>query len=269
MSHCLWYRVRRPFRYPRCHSCVWEVYDANQAGCLKCAKHHMCANNPVDCECPLVLCPDGTRVCSITGLVLPEIHAAAREYVENAFRPEVSCMSVDIDSEISSIIHRFLLGPRSELCRNKENQKQYQKIQTHMYKQLKQHKLRHPGILPNMCQILAASMSQEKHWRFIQAASEYLAQQCACQIVLCLLDLKAKGVKITSGARLQDLVCGMLYMLRTGLTYRNRVLLAAIPEIDACLPHENKIELYFGISSKVICMTENEVKLVFREYYQT
>ena len=87
--------------------------------------------------------------------------------------------------------------------------------------------------------------------------------------MLCLLDLRGKGVKITTGTRLQDLVCGMLYMLRTGLTYKNRVLLAAIPEIDACLPHENKIELYFGISSKVICMTENEVKLVFREFYQS
>lgn len=268
MTHSLWYRVRRPFRYPTCCTCVWEVFDVNHAGCLKCGGHHMCANNPVDSKCPLVTCPDGTRVCDITGVVLPEIHPAAREYVEHAYRPDPQSAFIDMDTEIYSVVYRFLLGPRSELCRTKENQKQYQKIQAHLYKQLKHFKIKQPDCLPNMCQIIAVSMVQEKHWRFIRAASEHLAQQCSRQIMLCLLDLRGKGVKITTGTRLQDLVCGMLYMLRTGLTYKNRVLLAAIPEIDACLPHENKIELYFGISSKVICMTENEVKLVFREFYQ-
>ena len=58
-------------------------------------------------------------------------------------------------------------------------------------------------------------------------------------------------------------------MLKHGLVFRDQVLLTAIPEVDRCLPHENKIEAYFGISSKVICMTENEVKLVFRETYQS
>ena len=76
-------------------------------------------------------------------------------------------------------------------------------------------------------------------------------------------------MKITSGGRMQDLVCGMLYMLKSGLSFQNKVLLKAIPELDRCLPHENKIEGYFGVSSKVICMTENEVKLVFRESYQS
>ena len=56
-------------------------------------------------------------------------------------------------------------------------------------------------------------------------------------------------------------------MLKNGLLFETRVLLCAIPEVDRCLPHENKIEA-FGISSTVICMTENEVKLIFRESYR-
>ena len=35
-----------------------------------------------------------------------------------------------------------------------------------------------------------------------------------------------------------------------------------------CLPFENKLEHYFGISSKAICEVENELKLVFRAHYQ-
>ena len=112
-------------------------------------------------------------------------------------------------------------------------------------------------------------MGQEKYWRFIEKASEDLVIHSSKHISQCLLEMKSKGVKITSGTRLQDLVCGLLYMLKHGLTFQSRVILSAIPEVDRCLPHENKIENYFGISSKVICMTENEVKLVFRESYQT
>jgi hypothetical protein len=61
----------------------------------------------------------------------------------------------------------------------------------------------------------------------------------------------------------------LLMMIKYG-PFQNKVLLSAIPEVDRCPPHKNKIEAYFGISesSKVICMTEIEVKLIFRESYQ-
>ena len=133
---------------------------------------------------------------------------------------------------------------------------------------MKLFKLTHPGKIPNVCWIIAQAMSQEKYWRFIETASEDLVKQSSRQITCCLVEMRTKGVKITAGSRLQDLVCGLLYMLKHGLTFQSRMILAAIPEVDRCLPHENKIEAYFGISSKVICMTENEVKLVFRESYQ-
>jgi hypothetical protein len=55
--HEIWRLLRRPFRYPGCKGgCTWEVYDANQAGCLKCGRHHQCRGNAVDNTCPLVQC---------------------------------------------------------------------------------------------------------------------------------------------------------------------------------------------------------------------
>ena len=88
------------------------------------------------------------------------------------------------------------------------------------------------------------------------------------QIIACLLDLRAKGVKFVPGPRLDGLVCGLLYLLRTGLTYKSNVLLRPIEEIGPCLPHENRLKTYFNISSKVLTEVENELKLVYRAFYQ-
>jgi len=268
MSHEIWRRVRRPFRYPSCRACVWEVYDVNQAGCLKCGRHHLCKSNAVDNTCPLAQCDDRTRVCTITGFVLPEVRHASEEYCETAVFHVRAVPTHDLDSEVYSVAASLLLGQRAVHCRMQENAKQYTRLAQHMHKQMRLFKLSNPGRLPNVCTILSQAICQEKYWRFIEAASEDLVRHCSHNITLCLLELKSYGGKIALGTRLQDLVCGMLYMLKHGLTFQNRVLLLAIPEVDKCLPHENKIEAYFGISSKVICMTENEVKLIFRETCQ-
>jgi hypothetical protein len=214
-------------------------------------------------------------VCDITGYVLPEVRHAADEYCDSTSyeaeraAPAQSCAGVDdIETEVRSVVASLLMGQRAACCRQQENAKQYNRLAQHMHKQMRLFKLTNPGQLPNVCVILAQALAQEKYWRFIETASEELIRHCSHNIALCLLELKANGAKVVTGTRMQDLVCGMLYMLKHGLTFQNKVLLSAIPEVDRCLPHENKIEAYFGISSKVICMTENEVKLIFRESYQ-
>lgn len=271
--HEIWRRVRKPFRYPSCRKCQWEVYDANQAGCLKCGRHHLCHANSVDSTCPLILCDDRTRVCDITGFVLPEVRHAPGEFCDTVAYPDKQSQPAEqggeLESEVRCTVASLLLGERARRCREQENAKQYARLSQHMQKQLRMFKLAHPGKLPCICRALACAMGQERYWRFIEEASEDLVRHCAHHIALCLLQLRARGVRLTSGTRLQDLVCGMLYMLKHGLVFRDQVLLTAIPEVDRCLPNENKIEAYFGISSKVICMTENEVKLVFRETYQS
>lgn len=272
--HEIWRRVRRPFRYPSCRKCQWEVYDANQAGCLKCGKHHVCHANSVDSTCPLVMCDDRTRVCDITGFVLPEVRHAPGEFCDTVAYPDrqsppPSGHVGELESEVRCLVSTLLLGEQARRCREQENAKQYARLSQHLQKQLRIFKLGHAaGELPCVCRVLACAMGQERYWRIIEEASEDLVRHCSHRITLCLLQLRSRGVRLTPGNRLQELVCGMLFMLKHGLVFRDQVLLSAIPEVGRCLPHENKIEMYFGISSKVICMTENEVKLVFRETYQ-
>jgi hypothetical protein len=267
--HGVWRRVRRPFRYPSCRRCQWEVYDANRAGCLKCGREHYCENNSVDSKCPLVQCDDRTRVCDITGFILPEVRHAPNEYSDAVSFVERQVVIHDLVTEVRGVVASLLLGERAARCREQENTRQYARLSMHIQRQMRVFKLAHPRRAPNVCWLLAGAMAQERYWRFIEEASEDLVKHCAQNISQCLLQLRANGAKVVVGGRLQDMVCGMLYMLKHGLVFHDRVLLAAIPEVDQCLPHENKIEAYFGISSKVICMTENEVKLVFRETYQS
>jgi hypothetical protein len=247
---------------------MWEVYDANQAGCLKCGRHHFCHANAVDNQCPLVLCDDRTRVCDITGFVLPEVRHAVTEHSDNTVFLEKPIATVEIEPEVRSIVTSLLLGERARRYRQQENNRQYARLAQHMQKQMRLFKLAHPGRVPGICEILAGAIGQERYWRFMEEASEDLVRHCAQNITQCLHLLRSHGVRFSQGQRLRDMVCGMLYMLKNGLVFRDRVLLSAIPEVEKCLPHENKIEPHFGISSKVICMTENEVKLVFRERYQ-
>lgn len=269
MEHEIWRRIRRPFRYPRCTSkCVWEVYDVDQAGCLKCGRHHVCCSNAVDNKCPLVYCEDRSRVCTITGFILTEVRHAEEEFCDTVVRSEPETPIHSLDTDVYSIVCSFLLSHNALRCRETENNRQYARLTQHMHKQLRSFKMKNPNTLPNVCTILAQALAQEKYWRFIEPASEDLARQCARNITLCLMELRSSGGKTISGSRLKEHVCGMLFMLKQGLTFRNQILLSSIPEIDRCLPHENKIEVYFGISSKVICMTENEIKLIFRETYQ-
>ncbi len=276
MQYEVWRRVRKPFRYPSCRRCTWEVFDSNEAGCKKCGKHHMCKENAVDNDCPLIQCDDMTRVCSITGLVLREVRHSLDEYrndtvclcTKNGTRGRGLNSQQLLFEEVLSIVEFFLSSRRAKVCRESENRKQNTRLAQHMLRQMKSFKLSHPGKSPNVCSILAGAIGQEKYWRFIEQASDSLVCQAAQAIHRSVIEMQKHGMKTAPGTRTRDLVGGLLYMLKHGLVYHERMILAHIPEVERCLPHENKIEAYFGVSSKVICMTENEVKLIFRESFQ-
>jgi len=271
--HAIWKTIRRPFRHPSCARCTWEVYDANAAGCLKCGAQHVCYSNAVDNRCPLETCDDHSRVCTITGQVLREVRHAQNEFLDTAIQSNKdesgdNNSMMDIEAEVHATVFKLLQGEQAIRYRQEENARQAKKISISLHKVLRQAKMKGLTGLPNVCTYVAEVMNTERNIRFVQEASDDLAEQCTKRIIVCLMNLKTKGVKITSGLRIQSLTCGLLYLLRTGLVYGNTILVASIEEISTCIPHENKLEAYFGISSKVICETENEIKLVFREYYQ-
>ena len=119
-----------------------------------------------------------------------------------------------------------------------------------------------------MHHVLASVALAEKNHCFSLEASPELIQYCSQCILVCLLDLRAKGFRVSTGAHLKSLAVGLLYLLRSGITFHNHVILPAVPEISSCIPSESKLEQYFGISSKVVTSIENECKLFLRGVYQ-
>jgi len=278
--------------YPQCtRECQWEVYDATLAGCIKCGAGHICKSFAFEGKCPLEVCDDGSRVCTITGYVLPEVRYSNDEFHDticfdegigkgpgNSLGGGVSnnymnskCyipIHVQLDTEINKCIERLLSSPEASRCRHEENSFQGKRLYKNLMKSIRYFKMKNPDKIPNMCELLTNMMYQEKRLNFVHPASESLKERCAQNILICLLDLKQKGLKVHIGNKLQDLVCGLLYLLRTGISYNNYELLAPIPEIAQCLPIETRLKNYFNINSKVITSVENEVKLAFRDYHQ-
>jgi hypothetical protein len=253
------------------------VYDTDAAGCLRCGLMHQCASNAVDCRCPLASCDDGSRVCTITGNVLREVRHAAEEYLDTCVAPTQrrdeggggALASVnELEECVGRVVHLLLEGPVARRYRDEENARQARKVTAGLHKALRASKLRGLQGPPCVCRHLAEVVAQERNLRFIGTASRRLMRECVQRILACLVDLRAKGVRLAHGEKLDGLVCGLLYLLRTGLKYKSHVLLGAIEEVAGCLPYENKLEAYFGISSKNICESENMVKLLFRTHYQ-
>lgn len=245
---------------------------------------HLCATNSVDSTCPLAECDDMSRVCTITGQVLREVRHANEEFMDTCVAPvdrtyalhgdgvrdarDPLASVADLEGEVERVVSLLLEGPRARRYRDEENARQARKVSAGLHKALRAAKLKGLQGYPCVCRHLAEVVSQERNLRFVGTASRRLVSECVQRIVVCLLDLRAKGIRVAHGDKLDGLVCGLLYLLRTGLTYKSHVLLGAIEEVAGCLPFENKLEAYFGISSKNICESENTVKLLFRTHYQ-
>jgi hypothetical protein len=219
-------------------------------------------------NCPLETCDDGSRVCCITGYVIPEVRYSTEEYLDTVAYETRTVSHVDLDSEVGKYVDKLLDSHLASVCRQNENSCQAKKIYKNLIKIIRANKMQNEPGLPNICQLLTQSIQIEKRINFIFQASASLKAKCHRHILLCIIDLKHKGFKICIGNKLQDLVCGLLYLLRSGVSYQNHELLSPIPEIARCLPIESRLKQYFNINSKVITSVENEVKLAFRDFHQ-
>ena len=278
----LWMRLRRPFRYPQSgHECSWERYDADRAGCVHCGGLHRCANGMAGCRCPVIATDDGAHVCLITGLCIPEVRTSCNEYVEhNTFErePEKEGGDDEISDRIQSIIHSFLLSPSTTECKRAEQRKYVQKARQAFWRVLKQHKKENPYSLPDMCLVVAeVAKTEPPPQSLIMPISRGevidprgVMQQSAESISKCIIQIQHMGFKkICQGSKFHSIVIGMLYMTRMGLKAdlgMGRVFeLESIPQIRELLPSETYLNS-LGISNKVICDTENEIKTCIRTF---
>lgn len=270
--HAIWRRVRGPFRVIRCEKHDWECYDVQRAGCRRCGAAHACSDSMVDNTCPLVQLDDGGVCCTITGFCANVVRYSDKEYVESVTysraKQEPAAQSCRmLFDEVLHLVKWFLTGPTSIACKVEEAKRSVSRMQATFIKNLKQHKLataRHPArCLPCVCTVLAQTVHQQKP-KHLERASDAVCSFCATHIAQCLNSLSLSNAQ----NRRVNLVVGMLYLMKQGLVIQNEQWLPKVPSLCNCLPHETSLEKVFKLSMKLVCETENEIKLALRQRVQ-
>ena len=265
--HSIWKRVRGPFHRISCQDHSWETYDIQNSGCLKCGEHHECSSDLGTNRCPLVSTDEGGLCCSITGYCLPTLNLSDQEYVEHVHfsRPVESAHipPLQID-EIQSIVTWFIMGTKSCKCKSDEISKILAKYQYAFVKTLKQNKLRKEGDKSIKWHCIVTAISQalfQVKPKLIQGATHELCSFCSTHIYKCLKSIRLNNVQ----NRKVNIIIGMLYLMKQGLVIQNIQWLPRVEKLNQCLPHETNLEKTFQLCMKLVCETENEIKLALRQ----
>lgn len=271
---CIWHRLRRPFRYPQAgHACHWERYDADRAGCVKCGALHRCSGSMIGCQCPLAEADDGGHVCLITGMCVPEVRTSCTEFADcvvfESQEQEFSCEDAGVLERAQAVIHAFLTSCGTAHCLRQEQEKGAQKLRQAFWRALKRRKKEEPHRLPCVCSVVA-EVAQSEFAPSLPEESplslEQMVQRCASSVACCILQIHRMGFrKACQGGKFRGMVIGMLYLSRTGLRVGELFHMPAIPGIRALLPSETYLNS-LGVSNKVICDTENEIKSCIRAF---
>jgi hypothetical protein len=194
------------------------------------------------------------------------------EYVDHAVLPDnhvsanySSNPADELSDDVLSIVEWFLMGTKSVDCKENEVCRVLSRFQATMVKELKLHKMNDAASgrrsLPCLPTIVAQTMHQI-HPKHTRRATPFLCRFCAEHITKCVLNLNM--VLSTKNKRV-GVVVGLLYLMKQGLTIQNIQWLPCVPTLVECLPHETCLEKTFKLSMKLVCETENEVKLALRQ----
>lgn len=262
--HSIWRTVRGPFRVIQCNGHEWERYDIQRAGCLKCGCQHRCRDHLFESECSLVRLDDCSTCCTITGFCIPTVRYSDNEYIENiTYAPvkEAGRHTKVVFDEVLSLVKWFLTSNFSVSCKKNEVNKILARVHVTSLKLLKQQKAKCLliGQPPCFLTAFAQTMHHMKMKSFCRA-SHQLCMFCATHITQCLNNLQLVNVH----NRKSNLVLGMLYLMKQGLVIQNTQWLPRTPELASCLPHETNLDKVYKLSMKLVCETENEIKLALR-----
>ena len=272
----IWLRLRRPFMFPPAgHGCRWERYDADRAGCLLCGTLHRCPSGMAGCRCPLAETDEGGHVCVITGLCIPEVKSSYAEFVDQVSfdgRPPPALEDDSVHDRVFCVVNTFLLSSATGRCREQERKKYAQKKRQAFWRVLRQCKRDRPFELPDMCQVVAEVVRQEPVPPSLVGSLAGLSLHEAGGLILQSTVSVTSGIqqiyrmgfkKTCQGVKFSSMVIGMLYMTRSGLAAGSVFTLPAVPHIHELLPSETYLNC-LGVSNKVICDTENEIKSCIR-----
>ena len=263
--HEIWRKARGPFRSVDCVQHRWERYDVNRAGCLLCGACHACVSDTVGSVCPFAQMDDGSMCCTITAYSPAVVRYSKHEYTDTVAPAENRAeKNHDLFEEVQSTVEWFLMGAVSRACKRDEIERTLQKCVLHLVKSLKQQKidmaLSGEVSLPCLPSALSRVIHQVRAHRTLVPTQE-LCAFCAQNISKCLISLQ---MGLAQNKRVNTVV-GLLYLMKQGLVIQNTQWLPRVAGLACCLPHETCLEKSFKLSMKLVCETENEIKLALRQ----
>ena len=260
VMHAVWRRVRSPFRSIHCTDHQWEQYDVDKAGCRRCGACHECKPHVLNSKCPLVLNDDYTVCCSVTGMMINSSSCAEVEFTSNTTIQSSQQIATppDVREHIQRTLQWFMQGDIIERCMQDEVTRIKARFAVVL---MKEHRfqVRYNRKKAHVMDILAASVHSISPGQCLACTGETYRKCCEC-IIECVMKLGMTGQVMKK----TQLVIGLLYMMKQGLVIHNTQILPKIPTLAYCLPHESMFGKYYALSTKLLCETENEIKLVIR-----
>lgn len=275
--HAIWSTVRGPFYAVDCAGGLhkWERYDASRAGCLVCGAVHECKDTLVDSKCPLVAHDDGSVSCTVTGLCLQVVRYSRDDVPDGALcvcgetlASTVAAAprkdgAVDLRDRVEDTVRRFVFGAAAAQARAVDVERAVEQCAQSATRVLKATKVASEEY-PCLPSVIAEVLGRVKARRYDEM-SQGMYQRCVEGITRCMVDM---GVG-AHHAKCEAMVVGMLFLMKQGLKLRNREWLPKVHQLGYCLPHESCLDKFPGLSMKIICETENAIKLALRQQVRT
>lgn len=270
----VWRRLRAPFKLPiQLHDVIckqkeaWEAIDIDLAGCKNCGIIHDCQSEK---DCVLEV-GEACTVCTITGFCVREKVYADTEFADTVMlgTGESSPKSNLVEYEMVYMhVSKILCSDDARQCLEQEKARVAGRLQHLCYRILKDHKMEGRGV-PNMCTLACMLASRSRTIRMCPISFDLehrvevakTASQAITRLACALINVYPGMFRLM---RMDLVVVGLLYLMRSGLVLHGVTVLPSNPELAWLLPLESYLFPCFQIRCKTITEVENLVKINVR-----
>ena len=277
-----------PEAYEGCVGHDWVQLDSGFCVCRSCGEMHICCKG----ECPDVASDKGERVCVITGCVTseyemrPERNAlervgAATTTVTMGAKPQglAAMGSNALWDSVQAVVKELLMSEKTKVCAVQERERSEGKEQTcfcRIVRDMAQNKKTN-CVRPNMLHIAAmvcygcrkhrCSHQQQQQQQQAPMIDMRAIQEKCTESIICLI-VQHGWVRVwrqlQNQTRGREFICSMLYLMRMGITFQKRQVLAKMEVLNRLLPMQALLPTVFKIRAKSITEGENIIKLDIR-----
>lgn len=275
----IWRQLFSPFKIPvrlhdkvcLCWENVWQGIDIDMAGCKMCGTVHDCQNSG-GCMLETDNC---SSVCTITGYCVAE-----RVYADTEFTDTVILVSNDSPKpkfvEYEAVymhISKILCSEDARQCLEQEKTKVSQKLQYLMYKVMREEKQLCRGV-PNLFKVMTLLAAKSQNIRICPCEFDIdkrvpIAKSAAKSVTRLICALHNIYPTMFKLMRVDIIVVGLLYLMRSGLVLHGTTILPCIQDLNRLLPLESYLYPCFQIKCKTITEVENVVKMHIRSLNRT